>query len=58
MAGKMMVRRKLHLLLDTLRIILVAVVHGAGIQDGEGAKLVPGKALRCCWLRVIFADGG
>ncbi len=57
-AGKKVVGRKRHLLVDTLGLVLVAVVHGAGIQDRDGAKLVLEKAMRFGWLRIIFADGG
>lgn len=57
-AGKKVVGRKRHLLVDTLGLVLVAVVHSAGIQDRDGARLVLEKALAFGWLRVIFADGG
>lgn len=57
-AGKKVVGRKRHLLVDTLGMILVAVVHPANIQDRDGAKLVLEKARWFGWLRVIFADGG
>lgn len=57
-AGKKVVGRKRHLLVDTLGLVLVAVVHGAGIQDRDGARLVLQKALVFGWLRVVFADGG
>ena len=55
-AGKKMTGRKRHLLVDTLGLILVAVVHSAAIQDRDGAKLVIQKARWFGWLRVIFAD--
>src|SRR6478672_2218176 len=55
-AGKKVKGRKRHLLVDTLGLILVAVVHSAAIQDREGAKLVIQKARWFGWLRVIFAD--
>ena len=45
--------RKRHLLVDTLGLILVAVVHSAAIQDREGAKLMIQKARWFGWLRVI-----
>ena len=57
-AGKKVVGRKRHLLVDTLGPVLVAVVHGAGIQDRDGARMVLEKALAFGWLRVFFADGG
>jgi putative transposase len=44
---------------DTLGLILAVVVHCAGIQDRDGAKLVLEK-LRGAFprLRLIWADGG
>jgi putative transposase len=51
--------RKRHLAVDTLGLILVVVVHSAGIQDRDGAKLVF-EQLRGAFprLRRIWADGG
>ena len=45
--------------MDTLGLILAVVVHGAGIQDRAGAKLVFEK-LKGAFprLRLIWADGG
>jgi putative transposase len=46
---------------DTLGMILAAVVHPANIQDRDGAKLVLEKArLKGSWprMRRIWADGG
>ena len=45
--------------MDTLGLILVVVVHCAGVQDRDGAKLVFMK-LRGAFprLRLIWADGG
>jgi putative transposase len=50
--------RKRHLAVDTLGLIIGIVVHSAGIQDPEGAKLVCAK-LKGCFprLRLIWADG-
>jgi len=57
-AGKKIMGRKRHLLVDTLGLILV-VVHSAAVQDRDGAKLVlPILLLRFGWLRCIFGDGG
>ena len=51
--------RKRHLLVDTLGLIWGLVVHGADVQDRDGAKLVletmRGKLPR---LKLIWADGG
>jgi putative transposase len=43
-AHKMVSGRKRHLLVDTLGLILAVVVHSAGIQDRDGARLVLAKA--------------
>lgn len=40
-------------------LVLCVVVHSAGIQDRDGAKLVLGRM--ACWfprLELIWADGG
>jgi putative transposase len=58
-AGKKILGRKRHLLVDTLGLILHVVVHSAAIQDRDGAKLVlPVLLARFGWLRCIFVDGG
>jgi putative transposase len=58
-AGKKVLGRKRHLLVDTLGLILHVVVHSAAIQDRDGAKLVlPVLLERFGWLRCIFVDGG
>jgi putative transposase len=59
--------RKRHIVVDTLGLLLLAVVHSASIQDNAGGKLV----LHClfdqikrsvhnskCRLKRIWADGG
>jgi putative transposase len=51
--------RKRHLLVDTMGLLLVAVVHAADVQDRDGARLVLEKAKgRFPALRLIWADGG
>ena len=59
-AGKKINGRKRHLVVDTLGLILVVVVHSAGIQDQDGALSVLGALHRLrsrfCRLKVIFAD--
>ena len=51
--------RKRHLLVDTLGLILQAVVHPACVQDRDGARMVlPAPVRRFGALRCIFADGG
>jgi transposase len=58
-AGKKVMGRKRHLLVDTLGLILHVVVHPASVQDRDGARLVlPILLERFGWLRCIFADGG
>jgi len=58
-AGKKVVGRKRHLLVDTLGLILLVKVHPANVQDRDGAKLVlAALATRFGWLRCIWADGG
>ena len=66
-AGKKVKGRKRHIAaeatfggrVDTLGLLLAVVVHSAGIQDRDGARLVclrlRGKFTR---LRLIWADGG
>lgn len=56
-AGKKIAGRKRHLLVDVLGLVLVAVVHSAGIQDYTGARLVLEKVKnRFSRLRHIWAD--
>lgn len=45
--------------MDTLGLLLVIVVHCAGIQDRDGAKLVCARlAGQYPRLRLMWADGG
>lgn len=58
-AGKLIKGRKRHLLVDTLGLVLVVVVHGAEIQDRDGARLVFTKLREhFSWLKRVWADGG
>jgi len=57
-AGKKINGRKRHLLVDTLGLILAVVVHSAGVQDRDGAKLLLPALLNFGWVRKVFADGG
>jgi putative transposase len=58
-AGKKIKGRKRHLLVDTMGLVMLAVVHGANIQDRDGAKLVFDKAKKLFpRLSLIWADGG
>ena len=57
-AGKRVMGRKRHLLVDTLGLVLMVVVHAANIQDQTGAKLVFNKVKgRFPRLQLIWADG-
>lgn len=58
-AGKKINGRKRHLLVDTIGLVMMAVVHPADIQDRDGAKLVL-EAIEGLFprLQLIWADGG
>ena len=57
--GKKVKGRKRHILTDTLGLVVGLVVHGADIQDRDGAALVLKSVRhRYPWLRHVFADGG
>ena len=58
-AGKKTKRRKRHIIVDTLGLLLAVVVHSADIQDRDGAKLVM-DCIRYKYDSIvkIFADGG
>ncbi len=56
-AGKKVLGRKRHILVDTIGLLLVAVVHSANVQDRDGAVQVfkaMGKLFP--WLETVFAD--
>lgn len=56
-AGKQIFGRKRHILVDTLGLLLLVVVHSAGIQDRDGARRVLAPlANRFMRLRRIWAD--
>lgn len=58
-AGKKIKGRKRHIITDTLGLMLFVIVHGANIQDRDGAPdLLKAIRSRYPWLRHIFADGG
>lgn len=59
--------RKRHIVVDVLGLLLLVVVHSAGIPDSTGGKLVVDKLFarikrsvynRWCRLKLIWADGG
>jgi putative transposase len=58
-AGKKIKGRKRHILTDTLGFMLFVLVHGADVQDRDGAPaLLKAIRYRFPWLRHLFADGG
>ena len=58
-AGKKINGKKRHILVDTIGLLLHAIVHPADIQDRDGGVLVP-RALfgNFPFPRKLFADGG
>ena len=59
--------RKRHIVVDTLGLLLIVLVHSAGIPDGNGGKLTLQRLFewiqgsiysQCCRLKLIWADGG
>jgi putative transposase len=55
--GKLIKGRKRHILVDTLGLLLMVIVHSAGISDKEGAKaLVRWATMALPRLFVICAD--
>jgi putative transposase len=57
-AGKKTAGRKRHILVDTLGLLLLVIVHSAGIQDRDGARKVLSPLAHCFTrLRKIWADG-
>lgn len=58
-AGKKVMGRKRHIVVDTLGLMVGLVIHAADIQDRDGAPAVLKSILRRWpWLRHVFADGG
>jgi putative transposase len=59
-AGKKIMGRKRHILVDTMGLISAVVVHSAGIQDRDGAKAVLDriKNEHSQRLELVWADGG
>ena len=57
--GKKIKGKKRHFLVDTLGLMLHAVVHSAGIQDRDGGVLVMATLFGLYpFLRKLYADGG
>lgn len=59
-AGKKVKGIKRHIIVDTLGLVLFAVVHSAGIRDAKGAFLALCPMFPAAFPRLvkIFADGG
>ena len=58
-AGKKIKGRKRHIVTDTTGFLVGLAVHGADIQDRDGAPAVLNSIRHAFpWLRHIFADGG
>nr|WP_144259461.1 IS5 family transposase [Methylocystis sp. ATCC 49242] len=58
-AGKKIKGKKRHILVDTIGLLLHALVHPAGIQDRDGGVLVLRTMLgKFPFLQKLFADGG
>lgn len=58
-AGKRIKGCKRHIAVDRSGHLLAAVVHGAGVQDAAGARLLlPQLACRYPGVRTVYADGG
>jgi transposase len=58
-AGKRIKGRKRHIVTDTIGLLVGLAVHGADVQDRDGAPdLLKSIAIAYPLLRHIFADGG
>jgi putative transposase len=59
MRGKKIKGRKRHIIVDTLGLLLIVLVHSAGIQDTNGAKQVVQRLqMKHINLKKLFVDGG
>ncbi|MGI8639484.1 MAG: IS5 family transposase [Pyrinomonadaceae bacterium] len=57
--GKKVKGRKRHLLVDSLGLLIVVVVHAAGISETAGAREVLAELVGRWWrLKLIWLDGG
>ena len=58
-AGKKIKGRKRHIITDTTGLLVGLSIHGADIQDRDGAPELLNSIRRSFpWLRHVFADGG
>jgi transposase len=56
-AGKKIKGKKRHILVDTLGLLLHAIIHPANVQDRDGGILLLSTPI-CPFLEKLFADGG
>jgi Transposase DDE domain len=57
--GKRTLGRKRHIVVDVLGLLLIVVIHSAGIQDRNGAKHVLTRLISSFpGLKLVWADGG
>ena len=56
--GKKTKCRKRHIAVDVLGLLLVIIVHSAGIQDRQGARLVLAQLGKWFEIKKVWADGG
>ena len=63
-AGKKINGRKRHVVVDTLGLILAAVVHSAGLKDYDGARLASSRlgesfgCLKLTWVDAAYGRNG
>ena len=58
-AGNKIKGRKRHIIVDTLGLMVGLIVHGADVQDRDGAPdLLKSIRHRWPWSLHVFADGG
>jgi putative transposase len=58
-AGKKVNGRKRHIIVDTLGLVIKAVVHGADIQDRNGAmRTIEAAREKLRTIKLMWADGG
>src|SRR3546814_6883643 len=58
-AGKKIKGRKRHIVTDTTGLLVGLAIHGADIQDRDGAPALLASIRHSFpWLRHLFADGG
>lgn len=59
MQGKKTKGRKRHIIVDTMGLVIEALVHSAGIQDRDGARYTVSKAkTNGAPFMHMYADGG